>query len=158
MKLEDIVKKYKTIQKVSEAVKGLKGIYVGNNTVLNSGSGLQHGSEITILNCSGSMNPPYHGYYLVSTSIGNRNVYGCELKMGEPTVESIEEDIKALEKSIVEDQEEVKKLKSKIQFMKENKLETYDENVFKAYHTLTILGEASDTMSKAKAIAELFKQ
>lgn len=155
MKIEDIIKKNKTNANITKALAGKKVTFT--TSIYSAGQGITIGTKVTIINCQGSLQAPYLGYYSVQTPIGVRSVYGCELKLEGDTIESIKEDIKDLKKSIEEQKEEVKVLESKIKFMEENKLESYDENVFKAYHTLSIISEGTTTMEKAKAIAELFK-
>lgn len=155
MKIEDIIKKSKTNANITKELAGKKVTYAAN--IYSSGQGIAIGTKVTIVNCQGSLQSPYLGYFMVQTPIGQRTVYGCELKFEADSIESIKEDIKDLKKSIDEQKEEVKVLESKIKFMEENKLDTYNENVFKAYHTLSIISEGTSTMDKAKAIAELFK-
>ncbi len=155
MKIEEVIKTHKNLDNVTKALSGKKVKYQFNS--VNSGGGIKPGSVIKILSCPNSLLAPYYGAFICETPIGQRTVYGCEMKFEDDTIESIEESIKDLKKSIDEQKEEVKVLESKIKFMEENKLDTYDENVFKAYHTLSIISEGTTTMEKAKAIAELFK-
>ena len=72
------------------------------------------------------------------------------------SIEKFEEMIAKAEEKIESTKAFIAETKSKISFMKETDSEVFDENEFKAYHTLTII-EQSDMskMEKARAIAAL---
>ena len=80
----------------------------------------------------------------------------------EETPKEIEDKIKDLEKekkSIVKKfDEQVKECKSKLRFLKENKLEIFDEDEFKSFQALELLENGDLTiMEKSKILAQLIK-
>jgi hypothetical protein len=79
-------------------------------------------------------------------------------KKGKPksSIEMFVEQIEKAEAKIAATKAFINETKNKIAFMKETGSEMFDENEFKAYHTLTII-EQSDMskIEKAKAIAAL---
>lgn len=76
-----------------------------------------------------------------------------------------DQSLKSLEESITENDKEIKRLQSeneltdqKISFMKENKMDTYDDDVFKVLEVLHALEAKSGTkLEKAMAIAKIIK-
>lgn len=157
MKIEELIKKYKTIAKVSTALSGKKVKYV-SSTSINSGAGIPSGEIITIIRCNNSLQAPYYGAFTVECSQGQRTVYGIEMQLNNDTIESIQEEIQSLEKSIKDDTSEIKILKSKIEFMQKNNLKEFDETDFTVYAVLDQLEDPTLTkVERAQAIAKLIK-
>lgn len=104
-------------------------------------------------------NYQYQGYYTVKVENGQSILEKSNaFTTGTPktSIEKFEEMIAKAEEKIEATKAFIAETKSKIDFMKETDSEVFDENEFKAYHTLTII-EQSDMskMEKAKAIASL---
>lgn len=101
----------------------------------------------------------YSGYYTVRFENGiqiSEKASAFEKGTPKTSIEKFEEMITKAEEKIEATKAFIAETKSKIAFMKETDSEVFDENEFKAYHTLTII-EQSDMskMEKAKAIAAL---
>lgn len=101
----------------------------------------------------------YQGYYSVKLDNGQSlNEKSNAFEKGKPksSVEMFTEQISKALAKIEATQKFIAETKSKIAFMQETGSEMFDENEFKAYHTLTII-EQSDMskIEKAKAIAAL---
>lgn len=100
----------------------------------------------------------YQGYYRVTFKGNKYDIPSKYLSKGTPksSIEIFTEQIEKAEAKIEATKNYIAETKSKIAFMKETGSEVFDENEFKAYHTLTII-EQSDMskIEKAKAIAAL---
>lgn len=156
MKIEELIKTYKTISNISKAVSGKK-VKIIDNT--RSGHGLLPGSYGTIIKYNGSPQAPYYGSFTVSGELGTGapwTVYGTELKFSGDTKEEIENEISEINKTIITLNKEIDQLKAKLVFMKEQKLEVFDENTFKAFQTLSLLDNKKlSKIEKAKLISDL---
>jgi hypothetical protein len=100
-----------------------------------------------------------HGYYFVELETGRRiNEKSNAFEKGKPksSIVVFTEQIEKAEAKIAATKAFIIETKNKIAFMKETGSDMFDENEFKAYHTLTII-EQSDMskIEKAKAIAAL---
>lgn len=158
MKIEDIIKAHKTIAKISQHMANKKVKYITPPGGAYSGSGLIDNNIITICRCLGSLQPPYYGQFICNTPLGQRNVYGCEMKLDTDTIESIQEDITSSLEVIENAQTEIEILQSKIKFMKDNKLKEFDETDFKVYAVLDQLEDMSLTkLQRAQTIIKLVK-
>lgn len=74
------------------------------------------------------------------------------------TIPDLEVEIKKNKDKIKELQKDNESLSMKIEFMKENDMEEYDENVFKSYEVMKLLEkEGMTTIEKAKIIAKIIK-
>lgn len=73
------------------------------------------------------------------------------------TEEAIKEKIKSLNSKKKSIDLEITVLKDKLSFIKENELDEFDENQFKAYSILQTLKKASSDIEKAKLIADIIK-
>lgn len=104
-------------------------------------------------------NYQYQGYYTVKVENGQSiQEKSNAFTKGKPksSIEMFTEQIEKAEAKIEATKNFIIETKNKIAFMKETDSEIFDENEFKAYHTLTII-EQSDMsiIEKAKAIAAL---
>ena len=101
----------------------------------------------------------YNGYYNVHLPNGNSIQMASSAldKVAARTKkEQFEEQIEKAEAKIAATQAFIAETKMKIDFMAEIKSETFDENEFKAYQTLTLIENTSmSKLDKAKAIAAL---
>ena len=157
MKIEDIIKKHKTIGKITSYLVNKKVKFTTSHTIY-SNSGIPEGETVTIVRCTGSLQLPYLGNFLCTTSLGQRNIYGCELKFNGDTIESIKEDIQSLEENISREQSEIDLLNSKIKFMQKNDLKEFDETDFTVYAVLEQLENPKlSKVQRAQAIAKLVK-
>lgn len=97
--------------------------------------------------------------YLSQGFPGGNTIYYYEfVVLTEETVEDLNENIKRLKKDKKDIDAEIKTVEAKIEFMKTNSLEKYDEDEFKVFQTLQTLDDASTTaMEKAKIIAKLIR-
>lgn len=120
-----------------------------------SGNGLQIGG-IYYIHSKASIGPQAVN---VSSSKNGPKIYGwCKLDELQPLDVTIEDFIDSL-KDLEEDQEKISedkiKIKEKIEFMKKNNLEEFDEDMYKIHKTMKILG--IEDINKAKEIAKIFK-
>lgn len=123
-------------------------------TTKQSSSGrIPAGSIITISKVS--MGSPDYFY----SEEHNSNCYWTPsaLEILPLTVENLKEMMKKLDKNINALRTEKDALNMKIKFMKENKLEEYDEDQYKAYAILQSLKSAGTDLEKAKLIASIVK-
>jgi hypothetical protein len=103
------------------------------------------------------------GYYSVKIDNGTANGVvvtdkSKAFEKGTPktSVERFEEQIAKAKEKIQATKAFIAETEGKITFMKETGSDTFDENEFKAYHTLMIIEKSGMTMiEKAKAIATL---
>ena len=79
--------------------------------------------------------------------------YDYELKSTISDVESIDSEITELKKTILDSENEIKELEGKKQFMSDMKVDSFDEESFKAYQVLKVLG--IDDFEKAKQITKI---
>lgn len=138
----------------------------GEQVVLNkyvsssyrSSYGLAPGMEVTVYDSAGS------GYYYIqfinpSTGIASRVSIPLQWLDKYKAIskrEQFQEQIEKAKEKIEATKAFIDETESKIKFMDELGVEEFDENEFKAYHTLLLI-EKSDmtTIEKAKAIAKL---
>ena len=100
----------------------------------------------------------YQGYYRVTFKGKAYNIPSKYLSKGSPksSIEIFTEQIEKAEAKIEATKNYIAETKSKIAFMKETGSEVFNENEFKAYHTLTIIEQSGmSKIEKAKAIAAL---
>jgi hypothetical protein len=123
---------------INEFAAGTKGVIVG----------YLYDSEYNV-SCTSSSGSKYH--YGVKSN--NLDLY---VENKQTTIEAFNEQIdKALSK-IEATNAFIAETKAKIDFMIETDSHTFNENEFKAYHTLTIIEQSGmSKMDKAKAIAAL---
>jgi hypothetical protein len=124
-------------------------------TYFKSNYGLKAGDEITIYSKS------YDGYYVEFTyngSLKRHDVRGeCLDKIKEKTKrEQFLEQIEKAKERIEATKMFISETESKIKFMDETGMDDFNENEFKAYHTLLIIDKSNmSIVEKAKAIAKL---
>ena len=112
-----------------------------------AGHNLPIGSVHTVTNIT---NNTYGDIYVASPHGGSLTVYAGDFELVPQTVEEIE-------KNIAELKEEISVLESKVEFMKINNLEEYDEMQFKAFSVLQLLKASKSDIEKAKIIAKLIE-
>lgn len=158
MKIEDIIKKHKTISKVNSHLSGKKVKVKFSDSGIFSGHSLPEDTQITIIRCNNSLQAPYFGNFTCTTPQGQRTLYGCELKFNGDTIDTIKDDIRVLEESISRDQSEIELLNTKIKFMQKNNLKEFDETDFTVYAALEQLENPKlSKVQRAQAIAKLVK-
>lgn len=115
------------------------------------------GTEVKIICYNG-----YDGVYSVQGPSGNRfNVYAKVLDKtaGKTSVEKFQEQIEKAKENIARTQVFIAETQAKIVFLEEIGSDEFDENEFKAFHTLTIIEQGNMTkIEKAKAIAALISK
>lgn len=115
--------------------------------------GVHIGMEVTIVS------KYYDSYYTVKLPNGNtHNIQSNALdKIPLRTKrEHFLELIEKAEEKILNTQEFIKETQAKVDFMDETESSEFDENEFKAYHTLTLIENGRMTkLEKARAIAAL---
>jgi len=82
--------------------------------------------------------------------------YDYELKSLTSNVESIDLEIKELKESISVAEAEIKELEERKQFMSEMKVDNFDDEQYKAYQVLKVLG--IDDFEKAKQITKILSK
>lgn len=147
-------------KKIADITKLFGGKKAKIINMMYSGHGLSIGEEVTIKSCLGNMQAPYFGSYSCETSAGIRTIYGSEMDIRlSYNKENILEDIANLKKNIQNYEKEIVLLQNKLEFIEENKLEEFDENTFKAYHTLKLIDNNKlSQIEKAKLISNLISQ
>lgn len=114
------------------------------------------GTEVTIVSYDS------YGFYSIKTSEGkvfkvkpnvlNKTKGKSSINKFQSLIEQAKEKIEKTQAFIVETE-------AKIEFLKEIKSDLFDENEFKAYHTLTIIEQGNmSKIEKAKAIAALISK
>lgn len=88
---------------------------------------------------------------------GNYTIYSHELSANKESIQDLEEEIAKLDEGIKKINDEKELLVNSISFMKEHKLEKYDERLFKALNVLTKLGKKVTDVQRAQALAEYIK-
>jgi len=88
-------------------------------------------------------------YYHTSSST---NLKESQFELLPQTKEEITKNLKKLKKIY---EEQTKKLKDKLEYLKLSNSETYDENEFKVYRALKIIDIEKNEFTKAKLIAKL---
>lgn len=115
------------------------------------------GTEVKIISYNS-----YDGIYTVQGPSGNRfNMYSTVLDKGTPktSVEKFQEQIEKAKENIARTQVFIAETQAKIIFLQEIGSDEFDENEFKAYHTLTIIEQGNmSKIEKAKAIAALISK
>ena len=134
----------------------LKGS-IGSNVL--SSYGLKIGDEGVVINGS-------YGYYTIDIycrKYDKVHRLSFETRYLEPvktsTREKIETKIETIKEEIAKWNNVIVELQAKIKYMDEVGSDTFDENEFKAYQTLTIIEKGNlSKIEKAKAIAQLLNQ
>lgn len=135
-----------------DSLKGKKVKFIKNT----SGSGLAIGETYYILDktCNSNNN------VTVSKTLNGPQCGGwCslkELQLLTMSKEDLKGVIETYENSIKDMQEKVKDVKSKIEFMETQKLDEFDEDTFKAWKIMQIMG--IENIVQAKEIASVFKK
>lgn len=137
---------------------------------VRSFKGLKKGQKFIVTKHSGGHNYPlnvvltlkrdYNGATTSGSDIAEEVQYGNTIAIScielvSLTIEEMEKQLQQLEK---EYQKESKELTDKIKFCKDSGLESYDENTFKVYQTLSVLKGKKSDIEKAKVIAELINK
>lgn len=101
----------------------------------------------------------YDGYYTFRLENGkDLSAKSTGFEKGKPksSLEQFQEQIEKAEAKIASTKAFIEETQNKIAFMNEIGSDQFDENEFKAYHTLTIIEQSDMTkIEKAKAIASL---
>lgn len=101
----------------------------------------------------------YDGYYTVKIENGHTikdKAAAFNKGKGKNSIEIFEEQISLAEKKIESTLKFIQDTKAKIEFMKETNTESFNDNEFKAFQTLTIIEQGNMTkIEKARAIASL---
>ena len=117
--------------------------------------GLLPGTEVEIVGTC------YNGYTVITPKGLKHGVYTKYLVKCEPTT-SIDKFTKLIEQAtekIARTNAFIAETKAKIEFLKEIGSDVFDENEFKAFHTLTIIEQGNmSKIEKAKAIAALISK
>ena len=152
---------------VKGAAAKLKNFALGRRAIVTSTAGGHNYGEvgttfiISAFNVAGGSGTNYTSVsHLIPT--GNNIPFSSFSVILEETPKEIEDKIKDLgkeKKSIVKKfDEQVKECKSKLRFLKENKLEIFDEDEFKSFQALELLENGDLTiMEKSKILAQLIK-
>jgi hypothetical protein len=118
---------------------------------------LYPGTEVVIMGVSSCCTG-----YNISTPNGNRkDVYTKYLVKKDPvtSIQKFQDLIEQATEKIAKTKAFIAETEAKINFMKEVGTDTFDENEFKAFHTLTIIEQGNmSKIEKAKAIAALISQ
>jgi hypothetical protein len=118
---------------------------------------LYPGTEVVIMGVSSCCTG-----YTISTPNGNRkDVYTKYLVKKDPvtSIQKFQDLIEQATEKIAKTKAFIAETEAKINFMKEVGTDTFDENEFKAFHTLTIIEQGNmSKIEKAKAIAALISQ
>lgn len=134
---------------------GKKIIITGNSNSHN------YGPIGTVVEVTGS---PYvnggsgNNFTAVSNLVsgGNQIMFANFSVIEDYTVDMLEEQLEKLKQAKKDIDVEIVEVKAKVSFMKDNKLDTFNENEFKVFHTLQLLSKKDlSEMDKAKAIAKL---
>ena len=97
----------------------------------------------------------YEGMYIVEKPNGGRINLSTQVLDKTTAKTSIEKFQSLIEQA----KEKIEKTQAKIDFLNEVRSETFDENEFKAFHTLTIIEQGNmSKIEKAKAIAALISK
>ena len=113
------------------------------------------GTEVTIRNTI------YKGYSVIfpSGKLGNVSTKYLLKSEHKSSITKFEKLIEDAESKIERTKAFIAETKAKIDFMKEVGTEMFDENEFKAFHTLTIIEQGNmSKIEKAKAIAALISK
>ena len=120
-------------------------------------NGVNPGTIVKIIKFMG-----YDGMYNVEKPDGSRitmNTKALEKTNAKTSIEKFEEQIEKAKENIAKTQAFIAENEAKISFLKEIGSDTFDENEFKAYHTLTIIEQGNmSKIEKAKAIAALISK
>jgi len=114
------------------------------------------GTEVKIVSYS------YEGMYVVQKPDGNRIPLSTKVldkTTEKSSIEKFQSLIDQAKDKIEKTQAFIAETQAKIDFLKEIKSDEFDENEFKAYHTLTIIEQGNmSKIEKAKAIAALISK
>ena len=115
------------------------------------------GTEVKIVSYS------YDGMYVVQKPDGRDRIalstQVLDKTTGKTSIEKFQVLIDQAKEKIEKTQAFIAETQAKIDFLKEIKSEEFDENEFKAYHTLTIIEQGNmSKIEKAKAIAALISK
>jgi len=152
---------------VKGAAAKLKNFALGRRAIVTSTAGGHNYGEvgttfiISAFNVAGGSGTNYTSVsHLIPT--GNNIPFSSFSVILEETPKEIEDKIKDLgkeKKSIVKKfDEQVKECKSKLRFLKENKLEIFDEDEFKSFQAFELLENNSlSIMEKSRILAKIIK-
>ena len=141
---------------------------IGDTAVVNSNIGtydIKHsnvgpGTEVIVKGYETSYGGS--GIYTVQTPLGKLiKLYSNQLDKtaGKTSIDKFQELIEQAKLKIEKTQAFIAETEAKIEFLKEIKSDEFDENEFKAYHTLTIIEQGNmSKIEKAKAIAALISK
>ena len=152
---------------VKGAAAKLKNFALGRRAIVTSTAGGHNYGEvgttfiISAFNVAGGSGTNYTSVsHLIPT--GNNIPFSSFSVILEETPKEIEDKIKDLgkeKKSVVKKfDEQVKECKSKLRFLKENKLEIFDEDEFKSFQAFELLENNSlSIMEKSRILAKIIK-
>lgn len=144
---------FKSQKEANTALVGKQLKVIGNT----AGHNVSMGTIITVLRVNYPTTP--NPVYIANVNGGNRSFYIEDVELCPLTIEQISDAIKALDTEIEANKKEQEVLRSKIKFMQENKLDVYDEDTFKVYHTLKLLdNDKLSKIEKSNLISQLIKQ
>lgn len=157
------------ITNIGDAIKYMKGkkckvLTKGNHNYGNVGTTfIVNGYQIdSYLNpSSGYFSSPIGLTYGLSNlnGVGGNSITLNQFYIGGNTIKDLEEENNSLKTSILDIEKQLKTNNIKISFMKDNRVEDFDETDFKVFETLNLLeNENLSKVDKAKAIAKLIKE
>lgn len=126
-------------------------LLVGKKVRMLKTSGKFKKGEIHEVTSVSKGNPDY--FYLD----GGNHVLAGSIEMATLSMEDMKAQEESISKEIKSLQEDKKILKMKMDFMKKNKLDEFDEDEFKAFSILKALQDAGSDLEKAKVIAKIVK-
>ena len=137
-----------------------------NNTLIGKklkviGNTASHGQPIgAIITVAGIQYPTTNNPVFTAVCNGTvRHFNYADVEAFSLTIDDLQEDITRLCKEIEESKKEQEMIAAKIKFMHSNGLEEYDENTFKAFHTLELLDNKKlSKIEKAKLISKLISE
>jgi hypothetical protein len=141
---------------------------IGDTAIVNSKVGaydrihnhVSPGTEVIIKSYENSYSGS--GHYIVQTPTGKNVRFfpnALDKTAAKTSIDKFQELINQAKEKIEKTQAFILETEAKITFLKEIKSDTFDENEFKAYHTLTIIEQGNmSKIEKAKAIAALISK
>lgn len=120
-------------------------------------NGVNSGTIVKIIKFMG-----YDGMYNVEKPDGSRitmNTKALDKTKAKTSIEKFQEQIEKAKENIVKTETFIAETLAKISFLQEIGSDIFDENEFKAFHTLTIIEQGNmSKIEKAKAIAALISK